>query len=119
TTTFHGRRIAPAASTPETMKNSGIRRCTRARLPWSHSLPMNVSRPPSRTCPAPPTATRSEEHTSELQSRFDLVCRLLLEKKKKSRISTTHLEGSPEAIAVVEGCNREEHTTHTGTQVET
>src|SRR5207249_7707604 len=29
-------------------------------------------------------AARSEEHTSELQSRFDLVCRLLLEKKKKS-----------------------------------
>src|SRR5437868_10484334 len=27
-------------------------------------------------------AQRSEEHTSELQSRFDLVCRLLLEKKK-------------------------------------
>ena len=27
-------------------------------------------------------AIRSEEHTSELQSRFDLVCRLLLEKKK-------------------------------------
>src|SRR5207249_8010205 len=29
---------------------------------------------------------RSEEHTSELQSRFDLVCRLLLEKKKKKNI---------------------------------
>src|SRR2546428_5075491 len=29
---------------------------------------------------------RSEEHTSELQSRSDLVCRLLLEKKKKRRI---------------------------------
>src|SRR5206468_9314774 len=28
---------------------------------------------------------RSEEHTSELQSRSDLVCRLLLEKKKKNR----------------------------------
>src|SRR5699024_11980639 len=28
---------------------------------------------------------RSEEHTSELQSRFDLVCRLLLEKKKTKR----------------------------------
>src|SRR5207249_8791070 len=28
-------------------------------------------------------AARSEEHTSELQSRFDLVCRLLLEKKKE------------------------------------
>src|SRR5207249_6106863 len=30
------------------------------------------------------TNDRSEEHTSELQSRFDLVCRLLLEKKKKT-----------------------------------
>src|SRR5699024_12197371 len=30
-------------------------------------------------------APRSEEHTSELQSRFDLVCRLLLEEKKKGR----------------------------------
>src|SRR5207249_9808363 len=29
---------------------------------------------------------RSEEHTSELQSRFDLVCRLLLEKKKKKQM---------------------------------
>src|SRR5699024_12666615 len=28
---------------------------------------------------------RSEEHTSELQSRFDLVCRLLLEKKKQTK----------------------------------
>src|SRR2546428_10139414 len=34
---------------------------------------------------------RSEEHTSELQSRSDLVCRLLLEKKKKTPIRTTHL----------------------------
>src|SRR5438094_4204055 len=31
------------------------------------------------------TATRSEEHTSELQSPYDLVCRLLLEKKKHRR----------------------------------
>src|SRR5947207_10466823 len=30
--------------------------------------------------------TRSEEHTSELQSHSDLVCRLLLEKKKKHKI---------------------------------
>src|SRR5699024_12785547 len=29
---------------------------------------------------------RSEEHTSELQSRFDLVCRLLLEKKKSTQL---------------------------------
>src|SRR2546422_7200610 len=32
-----------------------------------------------------PAALRSEEHTSELQSRLHLVCRLLLEKKKKRR----------------------------------
>src|SRR2546428_13055749 len=32
---------------------------------------------------------RSEEHTSELQSRSDLVCRLLLEKKKSTRITVT------------------------------
>src|SRR2546421_1337791 len=32
---------------------------------------------------------RSEEHTSELQSRSDLVCRLLLEKKKKAAINST------------------------------
>src|SRR6266704_1613915 len=37
---------------------------------------------PSTRCSA---ASRSEEHTSELQSRFDLVCRLLLEKKKQRR----------------------------------
>src|SRR2546427_3690192 len=32
---------------------------------------------------------RSEEHTSELQSQSNLVCRLLLEKKKKTRLTTT------------------------------
>src|SRR5579864_9681672 len=35
---------------------------------------------------------RSEEHTSELQSHVNLVCRLLLEKKKKPRRSTVLLE---------------------------
>src|SRR2546422_7744929 len=34
----------------------------------------------------PSPAPRSEEHTSELQSRLHLVCRLLLEKKKKYRV---------------------------------
>src|SRR5207249_7790196 len=34
---------------------------------------------------------RSEEHTSELQSRFDLVCRLLLEKKKRSPENSVHI----------------------------
>src|SRR5437868_11388230 len=36
---------------------------------------------------SPASGGRSEEHTSELQSRFDLVCRLLLEKKKKKQTS--------------------------------
>src|SRR5699024_11845280 len=39
---------------------------------------------------------RSEEHTSELQSRFDLVCRLLLEKKKKKTMKTHIAEEQPE-----------------------
>src|SRR5687768_18163850 len=38
----------------------------------------------SRTPRPIAAATRSEEHTSELQSRLHLVCRLLLEKKKKT-----------------------------------
>src|SRR5699024_11965041 len=40
---------------------------------------------------------RSEEHTSELQSRFDLVCRLLLEKKKKN---TTHKRSAHLIISI-------------------
>src|SRR2546430_2796340 len=37
------------------------------------------------------TMSRSEEHTSELQSQSNLVCRLLLEKKKQQRIQTREL----------------------------
>src|SRR3989449_4201593 len=44
--------------------------------------------PPRRALPARGIA-RSEEHTSELQSRLHLVCRLLLEKKKKKHNNTT------------------------------
>src|SRR5687768_18291123 len=36
--------------------------------------------------------TRSEEHTSELQSRLHLVCRLLLEKKKKKKKENIYLK---------------------------
>src|SRR5260221_9046525 len=39
------------------------------------------------------SAPRSEEHTSELQSHSDLVCRLLLEKKKKKTESGKELRG--------------------------
>src|SRR5437588_6767043 len=38
------------------------------------------------------TGRRSEEHTSELQSHSDLVCRLLLEKKKKNNKNKTRRE---------------------------
>src|SRR2546422_3288917 len=37
----------------------------------------------------PRRVRRSEEHTSELQSRLHLVCRLLLEKKKKTQLTST------------------------------
>src|SRR6266496_6015760 len=42
-------------------------------------------------CGAGTRGRRSEEHTSELQSRRDLVCRLLLEKKKKQRMNLFYL----------------------------
>src|SRR5699024_11223094 len=52
------------------------RRCLRQKQPsWSRGRALIFASPRRRA--------RSEEHTSELQSRFDLVCRLLLEKKKK------------------------------------
>src|SRR3712207_8630666 len=44
-----------------------------------------VSGPPARGCVQMAASHRSEEHTSELQSRQYLVCRLLLEKKKPHR----------------------------------
>src|SRR5438067_3558429 len=44
---------------------------------------------------------RSEEHTSELQSRFDLVCRLLLEKKKTSTVWPS----SEDRAVIVPACN--------------
>src|SRR5438477_9179365 len=66
------------------------------------ALPISAERPPLRPPRAPGprswpgrarrgagcAAQRSEEHTSELQSHVNLVCRLLLEKKKKQKIHT-------------------------------
>src|SRR5438309_2370606 len=45
----------------------------------------NVASPPTAATVVAPERVRSEEHTSELQSQFHLVCRLLLEKKKKMK----------------------------------
>src|SRR2546429_4668203 len=44
----------------------------------------------SPSCSCAYAVMRSEEHTSELQSRLHLVCRLLLEKKKPSRNFASH-----------------------------
>src|SRR5438874_5913638 len=68
----------------------------RSRAPLAHRLPQlsrvrrRGRRHPSdrvrRWILVDARLVRSEEHTSELQSRRDLVCRLLLEKKKKNNI---------------------------------
>src|SRR5204862_7999185 len=50
---------------------------------WKKSRTLVGPRPRGRGTGTLNSAPRSEEHTSELQSRRDLVCRLLLEKKKK------------------------------------
>src|SRR2546421_2197452 len=62
TTRPHGRRRTPPGRWPRPGMRGG---------PWSR--------------PESSATRRSEEHTSELQSRSDLVCRLLLEKKKKQK----------------------------------
>src|SRR5256885_13135999 len=50
-----------------------------------------------------PLVVRSEEHTSELQSPCNLVCRLLLEKKKKNNSSYTRFTLSLAATATCDG----------------
>src|SRR2546422_7598258 len=60
---------------------------TRPRTPttrWTAWPPASIPSGPVR--PSSTTWPRSEEHTSELQSRLHLVCRLLLEKKKNYHI---------------------------------
>src|SRR5699024_12714872 len=60
----------PKSTQPSPKRARSSRRRTARSAPGRSILLMNTN--------------RSEEHTSELQSRFDLVCRLLLEKKKTS-----------------------------------
>src|SRR3712207_6888755 len=75
--------------------------CSPAAARKVSAAPITTLRPASRRCHAilpidvvlpvpftPETSSRSEEHTSELQSRQYLVCRLLLEKKKKKNYNT-------------------------------
>src|SRR5204862_6392951 len=58
--------------------------------PWGVSMVIGMGANYPKT-PHSVVAQRSEEHTSELQSRRDLVCRLLLEKKKNEHIQRSIL----------------------------
>src|SRR5688572_31466738 len=56
---------------------------------YSAPSPTHASKASRKLSPLPdtfPSGARSEEHTSELQSQSKLVCRLLLEKKKRSDV---------------------------------
>src|SRR5437868_10363625 len=56
--------------------------CRIARTPLDRPPTRRTRHSQAAWSTARQSRSRSEEHTSELQSRFDLVCRLLLEKKK-------------------------------------
>src|SRR5256885_9546861 len=60
--------------------------------------PETLSRPWARPGTPGLEHRRSEEHTSELQSPCNLVCRLLLEKKKRSRSTTPSVTKSPHSM---------------------
>src|SRR2546421_8661075 len=65
---------------PTDRGRSGRAWLTAGEIDWAGETPaLRCSAPRAK----PLCARRSEEHTSELQSRSDLVCRLLLEKKKE------------------------------------
>src|SRR5699024_12525288 len=68
-------RSATGSRNGDTNRHASMNRAT-------HNTAMTMM-PNRMTCS---TSGRSEEHTSELQSRFDLVCRLLLEKKKSHAV---------------------------------
>src|SRR5437773_2962235 len=81
TTLFRSDRRATTADRDRPGRESRRRR---RNVPDSTACRLSDSDPPARR--RQNRSGRSEEHTSELQSHHDLVCRLLLEKKKKIRI---------------------------------
>src|SRR5438477_1668252 len=76
TTLFRSNCASNARSIPAPVLWSGQSRLRNDSITWSVATPRYVSQ----------SALRSEEHTSELQSHVNLVCRLLLEKKKNQHI---------------------------------
>src|SRR5256884_3622077 len=63
----------------------------------SHVLLLDMER--AALVQVPQQSPRSEEHTSELQSRLHLVCRLLLEKKKKPLITRHNVTHTPNTVS--------------------
>src|SRR2546430_11867628 len=96
-----------------------IRRPPRSTLfPYTtlfRSRPARVPRARARAgAPAWPSrrrGRRSEEHTSELQSQSNLVCRLLLEKKKKTEFRTHTVEHSVLRVLAGHRALRRDHDT--------
>src|SRR5258708_25177977 len=70
--------------------------------PYLHRQPHSARLPCAQYHRSDPRRERSEEHTSELQSPDHLVCRLLLEKKKKN----SDKSGTPEARRRSLSCQR-------------
>src|SRR5437870_9284671 len=71
-------------------KGSRIPARARRIAPGSRARSAQLSSPHAARREARSNSARSEEHTSELQSRGHLVCRLLLEKKKKKTKKKIH-----------------------------
>src|SRR2546427_5383902 len=76
TTLFRSERVLPPDDVPDPTEDQ------RAERPDQEASGVGAER----------AQQRSEEHTSELQSQSNLVCRLLLEKKKKKNIRITDLQ---------------------------
>src|SRR6202047_495330 len=84
-----------------------IRRPPRSTLFPYTTLFRSCPRPTARKCwsarrrPTSCSCSRSEEHTSELQSPYDLVCRLLLEKKSKLQLHMSDLAEHSERMSLM------------------
>src|SRR2546421_8215032 len=85
TTLFRSQESSELAANPIIVKLTKERDAYTAKIKQSRCLP------------------RSEEHTSELQSRSDLVCRLLLEKKKKTDMRLPSTRTNSKAKPVWQG----------------
>src|SRR2546422_7640162 len=89
TTLFRSPRLAGPIRRP-----AELRACERIRLVRNFCALCRTPRSRVSGATSETTgATRSEEHTSELQSRLHLVCRLLLEKKKKTKMILDNILG--------------------------